>query len=276
MRLATVRTGTGTRAARVEGDHLVLLASIDVGAVLGAEDRAFALADEEGTVLTIAEASFATLVPRPSKVFCVGLNYRDHILEMGREIPTDPTLFAKFPSALIGAHDDIVIPSVSDKPDWEVELAIVIGEPIHRATATDAHDAIAGFTVLNDISMRDWQRRTPQWLQGKTFDNTTPVGPFLVSLDELDDPFDLEVRCEIDGFVTQHDRTSELVFGPLEIVAYCSQICTLAPGDIISTGTPAGVGDGRVPPVYLRPGQVVTSTIEGVGQCVNRTVTESI
>jgi acylpyruvate hydrolase len=272
MRLATVRSGAGTRAARLEGDHLVLLRATDVGAVLDAGDRAAVLADEEGTVVPVAQASFATLVPRPPKVICVGLNYRDHILEMGHELPAYPTLFAKFSTCLIGAHDEISLPAVAKMPDWEVELGVVIGKPIHRGTLEDAAEAVAGFTVVNDISMRDWQRRTSQWLQGKTFDNTTPVGPYLVSIDELDDPFDLEVTCEVDGVVMQNDRTSQLVFGPLDVVAYCSQILTLLPGDIISTGTPAGVGGARTPPIYLEPGQIVTTTVEGVGQCVNRTV----
>jgi acylpyruvate hydrolase len=274
MRLATVRIGSATHAARVEGSELVLLRAGDVGAVLAAPDRSAALADEEGTRLPVEGASFATLVTDPPKVLCVGANYFGHIAEMGRQPPEFPTIFAKYTSALIGSHDDIVLPAVSVKPDWEVELGIVIGAPLHRASPEEARAAIAGYTVINDISMRDWQQRTAQWLQGKTFDNSTPVGPYCVSLDELDDPFDLAVRCEVDGEVVQSDRTSELVFGPLEIVAYCSQFTTLRPGDLIATGTCAGVGDGRTPPRYLAPDQVVRTVVEGVGECVNRTVAE--
>jgi acylpyruvate hydrolase len=274
VRLATVRTSTGKRAARLEGDHLVLLHAPTVGVVLAALDRDAALGDEDGRTIPVAEASFNTLIPRPSKVLCVGLNYREHILEMGHELPSYPTVFAKFASCLIGANDDIVIPSIVERPDWEVELGIVIGRPVRRADHDEALVAIAGYTVINDISMRDWQRRTPQWLQGKTFDATTPVGPYLVTLDELDDPFDLEVRCEVDGEIVQQARTSQLVFGPAELVSYCSQFTTLMPGDIISTGTPAGVGDGRKPPVYLQAGQRLTTVVEGVGTCVNNIVKE--
>jgi acylpyruvate hydrolase len=274
VRLATVRTSTGTRAARVEGDQLVLLDAPDVGVVLSALDRGAALAHEAGVTIPIAEASFATLIPNPSKVLCVGLNYREHILEMGHELPAYPTVFNKFSSCLIGANDDIVIPSIVERPDWEVELGIVIGHPVRRAEPDVAFDAIGGYTTINDLSMRDWQRRTSQWLQGKTFDATTPVGPYFVTLDELDDPFDLEVRCEVDGVVMQRARTSQLVFGPAEIVAYCSQFTTLLPGDIIATGTPAGVGDGRTPPVYLRAGQRLTTVVEGVGTCENTVVDE--
>ena len=274
MRLATIRTSTGHRAARLDGDRLVLLHAPTVGIVLGALDRDAALADEDGRTIPVAEAEFATLIVRPSKVLCIGLNYRDHILEMGHELPAYPTVFSKFASSLIGANDDIVIPSIVERPDWEVELGIVIGRPLRRANLDEALGAIAGYTVVNDVSMRDWQRRTSQWLQGKTFDATTPVGPYLVTLDELDDPFDLEVRCEVDGEVVQHARTSQLVFGPAEIVAYCSQFTTLLPGDIIATGTPAGVGDGRNPPVYLRAGQTLTTVVEGVGTCVNNIVSE--
>lgn len=273
MRLATIRTSEGLRAARVEGDDLVLLAARDVGEVLSANDL-HAVANETGPVISAAEADYATLVPYPAHVFCVGLNYRDHIREMGRDLPVFPTLFAKFSSCLIGAYDDIVLPSVSEKPDWEIELGIVIGAPARRVSVANAMHSVAGFTVINDISMRDWQHRTQEWLQGKTFDSTTPVGPMLVTLDELENPFDLEVRCEVDGEVVQQDHTSELVFGPREIVSYCSQIVTLMPGDIIATGTTGGVGNGRTPPMYLRPGQTVRSVIEGLGECVNRTVAE--
>lgn len=224
--------------------------------------------------VAFADASFAPLVPRPEKIFCVGLNYRSHILEMSEALPSYPTLFAKFASSLIGAHDDLLLPSVSSAVDWEVELGVVIGRRIRRATLEEAHEAIAGFTVVNDVSMRDWQARTTQWLQGKTFDASTPVGPVLVSGDEIGDGADLEVRCEIDGVVMQRGRTSDLLFGPAAVVSYVSQFATLAPGDLISTGTPSGVGAGRNPQVFLAPGQVLTTAVEGIGSCVNRCLSE--
>lgn len=276
MRLATLRTADGTRAARLEGDELVLLASSDVGALLASGDLDAAAHDEAGGSIAVADAEFETLVPHPSKVFCVGLNYRTHILETGATLPEYPTLFAKFTESLIGAHDDIVLPSVSQRADWEVELCVVIGSPIRHADAQAAKAAIAGYTVLNDISIRDYQRRTNQWLQGKTFEHSTPVGPYLVTGDEIGDALDLEVRCEVDGEVMQQDRTSELLFGAVEVVSYASDIITLRPGDLLSLGTTGGVGNARDPQVFLRAGQVVRTVIEGIGECLNTCVDEVV
>jgi acylpyruvate hydrolase len=280
MRLATVRTAAGTRAARVEGDHLLVLEAPDAGALLRSLDAASgidAVASLEPTAeLFLWQASFAPLVPRPEKIFCVGMNYRSHIAEMSREAPSYPALFAKFASGLIGAYDDLVLPSVSHAVDWEAELGVVIGRRTRRATPEQARGAIAGFTVVNDVSMRDWQNRTTQYLQGKAFDASTPVGPVLVTGDEIGDGADLEVRCEVDGVVMQRGRTSEMIFGPAAVVSYISQFATLGPGDLISTGTPAGVGAGRNPQVFLAPGQVLTTSIEGIGSCVNRCYGELI
>jgi acylpyruvate hydrolase len=272
MRLATIRTEYGTTAARLDGDVLVPLEADDVGELLaaGIEGRP---SDGEAPV-PAAQADFAPVVLRPNKIICVGLNYRAHILEGGRELPEYPTLFAKFADTLMGARDDLVLPSVSERVDWEVELGVVIGRPIHRATRAEAAAAIAGYTVVNDVSMRDWQRRTLQWLAGKAFEHSTPAGPYLVTPDEVGDAVDLEVRCEVDGVVMQQSRTSDLLFGPADIAAYASQIITLKPGDLIATGTPDGVGDHRKPPVYLQPGNVLRTWIEGLGECVNRCVAE--
>jgi len=151
---------------------------------------------------------------------------------------------------------------------------VIIGRPVHRATAQEAAAAIAGYTVVNDVSMRDWQSRTLQWLQGKAFEHTTPAGPYLVTPDEVGNAADLEVRCEVDGKVMQQSRTSDLLFGPADIAAYASQVITLNPGDLIATGTPGGVGNARKPPVYLRPGNVLRTWIEGLGECVNQCVAE--
>ena len=165
-----------------------------------------------------------------------------------------------------------MLPAVSDRVNWEVELGVVIGPPIYRASRDEAAAAIAGYTVTNDVSMRDWQRRTLQWLQGKVFERSTPAGPYLVTGDEVGDAADLEVRCEVDGAVMQQSRTSDLLFGPAEIAAYASQAITLLPGDLLLTGTPGGVGDARKPPVYLQPGQTLRTVVEGLGECVNRCV----
>jgi len=274
MRFATIRAGGGTTAARLEGDALVPLAASDVGELLARGNPAAAAERPGAGPVPASEASFAPVITRPSKVLCVGLNYRAHILETGRELPEYPTLFAKFADTLLGAHDDLVLPAVSERVDWEVELGVVIGRPIHRASRDEAAAAIAGYTVTNDVSMRDWQRRTLQWLQGKAFERTTPAGPYLVTGDEVGDAADLEIRCEVDGAVMQQSRTSDLLFGPADIAAYASQIITLQPGDLLLTGTPGGVGDARTPPVYLQPGQALRSVVEGVGECVNQCVAE--
>jgi acylpyruvate hydrolase len=272
MRLATIRTEYGTTAARLDGDVLVPLDAADVGEVLAA--GGLGRPREGAAPVPAAEADFAPVVPRPGKIICVGLNYRAHILETGRDLPEYPTLFAKFADTLTGARDDLVLPSVSEKVDWEVELGVIIGRPVYRATTAEAEAAIAGYTVVNDVSMRDWQRRTLQWLQGKMFERSTPAGPYLVTSDEVGSAPDLEVRCEVDGAVMQQSRTSDLLFGAAEIVAYASQAVTLRPGDLIATGTPGGVGNARKPPVYLQPGNVLRTWIEGLGECVNQCVAE--
>ena len=272
MRIATIRTAGGTTAARLDGDMLMPLAADDAGEVLAAGGS---VPQRSGAApVPVAGADFAPLVLNPQKVLCVGLNYRTHIIETGRELPQYPTLFAKFAATLMGARDELVLPAVSERVDWEAELAVVIGKQVRRASATEAADAIGGYTVSNDVSMRDWQRRTLQWLAGKMFERSTPVGPYLVTPDEIDHARDLEIRTEVDGEVMQQSRTSDLLFSPADIVAYASQIITLQPGDLILTGTPGGVGDARKPPVYLRPGNVMRTVIEGVGECVNQCVAE--
>ena len=274
MRLVTVRTPAGTRAARLEEDELVLLDAGDVGSLLGETDWARRATAEGGSRTTLDGADLGPVVPRPPKIVCLGMNYKSHIEEMGREAPSHPTLFAKYARSLIGARDPIVLPEESEQVDWEVELAIVIGREIRRARGAEARAAIAGFTVLNDISMRDWQFRTPQFLQGKTWEGSTPVGPALVTLDEVSGGAapDLVLTCEVDGEVMQKGRTSDLLLGPEELVAYISTIVTLEPGDVVATGTPAGVGVGRTPPLFLRPGQVVRTSIEGIGELLNECV----
>lgn len=276
MRLATIQTQARTQAVRVEGDELVLLRAADVGEVLAAADRDRAANDETGDSVPIWSADFAPLVPHPGKIFCVGLNYRSHILEGGFEVPAFPTLFAKFEETLIGARDDIVLPAVSKMVDWEVELAAVIGEPLRHVGIEEARRGIAGYTIANDISARDYQTRTSQLLQGKTFESTTPVGPFLVTGDEIDDAVDLEIMCQVDGQCMQHDRTSELVFSGPHVTSYISEIITLQPGDLILLGTTGGVGFARNPPEFLKPGQVVRCAIEGLGECLNRCRAEDL
>jgi acylpyruvate hydrolase len=273
MRLATVRRwGTTSAAARLDGDDLVLLPFPDVAALLAEPGWPEAAAAPGRERIALAHADLAPPV-RPAKVICVGLNYRSHIEEMGRPLPDHPTLFIKFADTLAGPYDDLVVPAVSAEVDWEVELGVVIGRPARRLDQTGAAACIAGYTVVNDLSMRDWQWRTMQWDQGKNFEASTPVGPFVVTGDEIDPErrgtVDLEVTCRVDGETMQRGRTGDLLFKPAAIVAYVSQFTTLRPGDLIATGTPGGVGAGRDPKVFLAPGQVLETAIEGIGACRN-------
>lgn len=273
MRFATVRVdgGAATRAVRVDGDTAVELDAPDVGALLalrGGDVR------ETGRTHPVDTLDYAPLVPNPGKIICLGLNYRAHILETGRELPSHPTLFAKYADALVGARDDIMLPREVERPDWEAELAFVIGKRVRRAQGDHARAAIAGYTICNDVSMRDWQYRTLQWMQGKTWERSTPLGPMLVTADEIDHALDLRVTCEVDGETVQDARTSDLLFRPQEIVEYVSTIVTLRPGDVISTGTPGGIGDARDPKVSLRPGQRAVCRIEGLGELDNRCVAD--
>lgn len=275
MRLATITRADGaTSAARLEGDQAVLLPFPDVGAMLASGDQWREEAAGPGETQRLEEAALCPVVPSPSKVFCVGLNYLRHVREGGGEVPSHPSLFAKFPEALTGPYNDIELPQASTSVDWEAELTIVIGRTIRGADQTEAADAIAGFTIGNDVSMRDWQRRTTQWLQGKTWESCSPVGPVLVTTDEIGSARpDLRVSCLVDDELMQDAKTSDLLFDPVDIVAYVSTIITLRPGDLIFTGTPEGVGAARTPPVFIQPGQVVTTRIEGVGEMRNRFVT---
>lgn len=265
MRFATVRLSGATRAVRIEDDSAVVLDAGDVGELVAREGGLGSAKDTEQR-LAVADLDYAPLLPGPEKVLCVGLNYATHIKEMGRELPTYPTLFAKYPRALIGAHDDILMPAESDAMDWEAELGIVIGAEVRRATAEQARAAIVGYTVVNDVTARDWQNRTTQWLQGKNFEATTPVGPWLVTGN--DDP-EFDLSCAVDGEQVQHSNTADLVFDPVTLVQYISTMFTLAPGDLIVSGTPGGVGHARTPPRYLHDGSVLTTCIEGVGECRN-------
>jgi acylpyruvate hydrolase len=268
VKLATIRDGGRTLAVRIDGDDAVELGAADVGEVLRRDDWHSWAASASGARRPVDGLDYAPLVVRPDKVVCVGLNYRNHILEMGRKLPDHPTLFAKFTSSLIGAHDEIVLPAVSEMVDWEAELAVVIGERAHHVNEADAAAAIAGYSVLNDVSVRDYQNRTLQWLQGKTFEHSTPVGPWLVTRDESPGP-DREITCEVEGELMQKADTCDLVFGPAALVSYISDILTLEPGDIIATGTPGGVGAARDPQRFLQDGETVVTRIAGIGELRN-------
>lgn len=270
MRLATIRTPDGTRAVRIDDDAAVETGHPDVGALLGDRDWRAVAAGAAGRRHDLEGLAFATLVTAPEKVICVGLNYLDHIAETGRERPSHPTLFPKFARSLIGAYDEIILPHPDESTanDWEAELGIVIGTEVRRASAADAAAAIAGYTVMNDITVRDFQRHTTQFMAGKAWEHTTPVGPYLVTVDPVA-PAHFPISCEVDGEVMQSSNTSELCFDPIDLVSYISTFITLVPGDLIATGTPGGVGHARDPQVHLRRGQTVVTRIEGIGECRN-------
>jgi acylpyruvate hydrolase len=272
MKLATIRDGGSTKAVRIDGDQAVELGLPDVGAVLARDDWQSWAAAADGSRRAVDGIEYAPLILRPDKVLCVGLNYRSHILETGNQVPTHPTLFSKFTSALIGANDDVVMPPESEKVDWEAELTVVIGREARGIDAGNALEHVAGYTVANDTSMRDWQMRTLQWLQGKNFEASTPVGPVMVTPDEIDHASDLRISCTVNDEVVQDSRTSDLIFPPDHLIAYISTFTTLRPGDLILTGTPAGVGHARTPPRFIGPDDVVVVAVEGIGECRNRFV----
>jgi 2-keto-4-pentenoate hydratase/2-oxohepta-3-ene-1,7-dioic acid hydratase in catechol pathway len=215
-------------------------------------------------------------VPNPAKIVCIGLNYRDHAAEVKMELPQHVTAFAKWPNTLIGDGAPIVIPAESHRVDYEAELAFVIGKRAHHVSEADAYDVIAGYTCFNDVSVRDYQMRTSQWTLGKVFDTHGPCGPFLVTRDEIPDPHVLRISCSIDGEMLQDSSTSQLVFGIPRLVADLSAVMTLEPGDIVATGTPAGVGTSRQPKRWIRPGERVRIEIEGVGRLENPAVAAGV
>lgn len=276
MRLVTVRTDSGHRAARLDGDKLTLLPHEDIGAALWADDWASSLANAKGEEIAADGADLAPPILRPEKILCVGLNYRSHADEAQMDVTEYPVLFAKFWRSLIGPSDEIMLPAVSSRVDWEVELGVVIGRSARHADEAEARDAIAGFTVMNDVSMRDWQMRTSEFLQGKTFEKSSPLGPCVVTPDEIGFAEDLRISCEIDGAVMQDSSTAKMLTTPVSLISYISQFITLVPGDIIATGTPSGVGAAMEPPRYLSAGQEVRASIEGIGELVNVCVEDKV
>lgn len=272
MRLATIRTEGGTRCVRVDdaSGEAIETGHADVGDLLSDPDWRARAASAEGRRRPIAGLDVAPVVPRPEKVICVGLNYLDHIAETGRPRPTHPTLFPKFARSLAGGYDDLPLPldHESTQVDWEAELTVVIGREARRARGADAVAAIAGYTIANDVSVRDFQNHSTQFMPGKAWEASTPVGPHLV-VAEHGHTAHFEIECLVDGVVMQSSNTRELCFDPVELIEYASTFITLVPGDLILTGTPGGVGAARDPQVFLRRGQTVVTRITGLGECRN-------
>lgn len=235
-----------------------------------------AVLDAEVLPLIPAGTRIGACVGRVGKFICVGLNYADHAAESGMEVPSEPVLFFKATSAICGPNDDVIIPRGSAKTDWEVELGVVIGREARYVKQDRALDHVAGYCVINDLSERAFQmERGGQWVKGKSADTFGPIGPWLVTRDEVPNPQALDIWLEVDGIRHQNGNTRTMIFGIAEIVSYISQFMSLQPGDVISTGTPPGVGLGMKPePVYLRPGQVMHLGIQGLGEQKQRTVAE--
>jgi len=273
MKLATVRLGETTAAGVVEGDYVEVLRARDVREVLAGGLEGVASLST-GQRVPIGDADFAPVVLNPSATWCVGLNYAGHAEETGVPLPDYPTVFSKMSAALIGANDDIVMPpeDVSVQLDWEAELVVVVGRSCRFADVDAAEAAIAGYTVGNDVSVRDWQLRTTQWLLGKTLEASSPVGPWLVTKDEFGNIEGKGITCDVDGETVQASQLGDLHFKPAELVSTISQMITLQPGDLIFTGTPSGVALSREGQPWLNNGAVVRTHIDGLGDLVNKCV----
>jgi acylpyruvate hydrolase len=264
VRYATYEHRGRRQVGEVQGQTLIPLSSVaELGPTTTPEVLSTARRDEAGAV-PIGDVRLLPVVPRPAKVFCVGLNYRDHVTETKRDIPDYPVLFGKFATSLIGPHDDIVLPPESTQVDYEGELVVVIGRTGRRIAETDAIDHVLGYTVANDVTMRDYQYKTHQWMQGKAWDASTPIGPYLVPPEDVDIDH-AGIRTVLNGEKMQESGLSQLMFTIPKLIATLSTFTALAPGDLILTGTPGGVGFRRDPQVFLRDGDEITVEVDGVG-----------
>jgi acylpyruvate hydrolase len=274
MRFASVSHEDSPLLVRVEGDHATPLAG---ATELGRDTSAEWLAGAEpaGDPIPVSALRFRPLVPRPSKVICIGLNYVAHIQETQREESDYPVLFPKFASSLAGAYDELPLPPECDSIDYEGELTVVIGAVARRVPRERALDYVAGFAVANDVSMREYQYKTHQWMQGKAWDAVTPVGPELVTTDEAGDGRGLLLRTTLNGEVVQESSTDLMIFDIPTLIATITEFTMLEPGDLILTGTPSGVGARREPPLFLKNGDNLITEVVGVGRLENQMVTES-
>lgn len=275
MRLATIETNAGSRACAVVGNTYVDLAGVDdslpsnLRLILQQHNwhGRVQAACKRGPFVSIEGVRYAAPIVDPQKVICLGLNYRDHAIESKMAIPEEPVVFSKFPSALVGHGAAIELPDCSDQVDYEAELVVVIGARGRDIPQAEAMRHVAGYCVGHDVSARDWQLHKPgkQWLSGKTFDTFAPIGPHLVTRDEVADPHNLRIQLRLNGATMQDSSTAQLIFRIDEVIAYLSRVCTLEAGDLIFTGTPPGVGMARTPPVFLKAGDSVEVEIEGLG-----------
>jgi len=283
MKLVTFTQNNQTRVGAVLGDWVVdglgnaaipknMIDFLTAGAkAISALQQ---LCDSGKHRLPLADVKLLAPVPRPGKFMAIALNYADHIEETGRDKPEFPSFFTKQSTCVIANGDEIYLPKVSDKLDYEGELAFVIGKRCRHVPVEAASAVIAGFTIANDVSVRDWQFRSPTFTVGKSFDTTGPLGPWIVTSDEINDPHNLNLKTWVDGELRQNSNTQHMIFNCYEMVAYLSQAMTLEPGDVISTGTPAGVGVKMTPRGYLKVGQTVKVEIEGIGVLQNSVINE--
>jgi 2-keto-4-pentenoate hydratase/2-oxohepta-3-ene-1,7-dioic acid hydratase in catechol pathway len=261
LRLISYEGGFG----RVQGSDVVPMGA-DLGTFL-CDGRV-----TEGTPVALASVRQLPPVPRPGKIICVGLNYRQHAIETGTPIQAEPPLFAKFANSLVADGEAIRVPAATEQPDWEAELGVVIGRIAAGVDVDEALSHVAGYLCLNDVSARDLQVRTSQWTRGKAIDTFLPAGPWLTTADEVPDPQTLRISSLVNGEVMQDSTTADMIWGVADLVAFISQVTTLEPGDIIATGTPPGVGSARTPPRWLHDGDEVTVEVERLGSITNRVV----
>ena len=278
MRFATIQTPQGAKAVVVEDQHYIDLQSVkpmvpaSLRQILASGPLALRAVQDaarhpQASKFELASARLLPPIPDPPKIVCLGLNYADHAKEGGVPVPKDPVLFSKYATALIGHGDAIVLPPVSKEVDYEAELVVVVGKRGRYVTVDQAMEYVAGYTIGHDVSARDWQLKKDgkQWMVGKTFDSFAPLGPILVTADEVPDPHNLGIRLRRNGEIMQNSNTRQMIFSVGAVLSYLSQVFTLEPGDLIFTGTPPGVGFARKPPVYLQAGDVVEVEIDGLG-----------
>jgi 2-keto-4-pentenoate hydratase/2-oxohepta-3-ene-1,7-dioic acid hydratase in catechol pathway len=278
MRLATIETWAGPRAAVLSGDSFIDIHATEPNLpanlrllLAGGDDALKAVAELPGRAGAVkhpaSQVKYHAPIVDPQKIICVGLNYKDHAAESGSPIPKEPVLFSKYPTALIGHGDTIVLPKVSQEVDYEAEFVIVIGKKCRHIDKANALQFVAGYTVGHDVSARDWQLKKDgkQWMVGKTFDTFAPVGPVLVTRDEVPNAQALPIRLRLNGLTMQDSTTAQMIFSVEDLLAYISQVMTLMPGDLIFTGTPPGVGNARKPPVFMKDGDVAEVEIDGLG-----------
>ena len=255
--------GPWFRKARATHDTLV------------SDPRAFAEAKEKGWLVRSEDAYWFAPVPKPGKIICIGLNYRDHAAESNMPIPEKPVVFSKFSTAVIGPGEPVVLPSTSQQVDYEAELAVVIGRLGKYIKAKDAYHYVLGYTAFNDVTARDFQFGDGQWQRGKSCDTFAPMGQSIVTTDSVPDPHKLSIKLTLNGQIMQDSNTDQLIFGVPALIEFLSQTITLEPGDVIATGTPAGVGFARKPPVFLKPGDQMEVTIEGVDGVGNPVISDN-